>query len=148
MYKVLAPLLLTFFRVRLSVNDKGAVWAVITKRTNIFRPIYALSAIISSSMNSYFFAIQQRVSVYLLTSSLFIFDTLYSFKIRCLITTDDSVSFLSQFFAACSTSCLFQSSSLFFMSSAHGKVKPYSIATLKGNFYETNSRCRRRGGWS
>jgi hypothetical protein len=26
--------------------------------------------------------------------------------------------------------------------------KPNSIATLKGNFYETYSRCRRRGGWS
>lgn len=28
------------------------------------------------------------------------------------------------------------------------KRKPNSIATLKGNFYETYSRCRRRGGWS
>ncbi len=26
--------------------------------------------------------------------------------------------------------------------------KSNSIATLKGNFYETYSRCRRRGGWS
>ena len=32
--------------------------------------------------------------------------------------------------------------------SAHGICKPNSISTLKGNFYETNSRCRRRGGWS
>ncbi|QHJ12420.1 hypothetical protein FX988_02677 [Paraglaciecola mesophila] len=28
------------------------------------------------------------------------------------------------------------------------KRKSNSIATLKGNFYETYSRCRRRGGWS
>lgn len=148
MYKMLAALLLTFFRAWLCVNDKCALVAVVIGRISIFRPVYAMGAIISSSMNSNFFAIQQRVSVYLLTSSQFIFNTIYSFKIRFLITIDDFISFLSQFYAACSTCRLFQSSALLFISSAHGKVKPYSIATLKGNFYETNSRCRRRGGWS
>ncbi len=32
--------------------------------------------------------------------------------------------------------------------SANAICKPNSISTLKGNYYETNSRCRRRGGWS
>jgi hypothetical protein len=147
-YKVLAALLFTFFRAWLYVNDKCALVAVVTGRISIFRPIYALDDPITSSMKRCSFAKQNAVSVYLLTFYQFIFNTIYSFKIRFLITIDDFVSFLSQFYAACSICRLFQSSALFFMSSAHGKVKPYSISTLKGNFYETNSRCRRRGGWS
>jgi hypothetical protein len=147
-YKVLAAWLLTFSRAWLYMNDKCTLVAVVTGRISIFRPIYALGDLITSSMNRCSFALQHAVSAYLLTFVSCFFHSIYSFKIRYLIAVNNSAFFLSKFSTACFTGCLFQSQAQFLVSSAHGKVKPHSIATLKGNFYETNSRCRRRGGWS